>query len=282
MFSGIRVSFFDFVEKPGEGAVGQVCVQFLTRLAKKIKAPIQNAIYEFQSWLIDEMGQLWFQEQPHIPATHQARLHTLLRPGDLIFMRPERKSSTYLCPGWWTHVAIYHGDTHSLNKLELQPDSSLNHYLPAIQTGHCIIEAIGSGVVLNTMKDSLNVDHAVIVRPNISSQGIRQALDAAFSHIGKPYDFDFDFSRTDKLVCTELVYRAFHGCEDIRFEPEIRLGRPTLSPDSLLNLIFAGVADDTYSVIAGSTRNHRTGKARFLDAVGGSRLIRKTLRLDEN
>ena len=122
----------------------------------------------------------------------------------------------------------------------------------------------------------------MIVRPNLPPKDIHTALNAAFSHLGKPYDFDFDFSRTDKLVCTELIYRAYHGIENLSFEPELRLGRPTLSPDALLTIVFNGIKTDSYTIVAGSTRNHKTGKSKFLDPGAGARFIRKTLGLDKD
>ena len=53
-----------------------------------------------------------------------------------------------------------------------------------------------------------------------------QAIWNAFSHQGKPYDFEFDFTTEDKLVCTELVYRSY--AETIDFHPEVIMGRTTL------------------------------------------------------
>ena len=37
------------------------------------------------------------------------------------------------------------------------------------------------------------------------------AIKQAFRHHHKAYDFEFDFSTADRVVCTELVYRAYQG-----------------------------------------------------------------------
>jgi hypothetical protein len=55
-------------------------------------------------------------------------------------------------------------------------------------------------------------------------------------HEGKPYDFDFDFTRSDRLVCTEVVYRSYEGVGGLRFELTRRAGRLTLAAEDLLNM----------------------------------------------
>lgn len=54
-------------------------------------------------------------------------------------------------------------------------------------------------------------------------------------HLGKPYDFEFDFNVSSRIVCTELVYRAFHARGGIEFKLTKRLGRWTLSADDLMD-----------------------------------------------
>ena len=64
---------------------------------------------------------------------------------------------------------------------------------------------------------------------------LRDALGRALSHRGKKYDFDFDFETTDRLVCTELIFRAYDGILEI---PEMRLimGKPRMSASDYVRM----------------------------------------------
>ena len=54
-------------------------------------------------------------------------------------------------------------------------------------------------------------DAVAVLRPRLSDAQKREMVARAFSHYGKPYDFEFDFFSTDRLVCTEVVYRSLDG-----------------------------------------------------------------------
>jgi uncharacterized protein YycO len=80
------------------------------------------------------------------------------------------------------------------------------------QHEHAVIEAIGEGVVFTSLEHSVGeADSAAFLRPNLPQDRLNEAIARAFSHVGKPYDFEFDFFSTDKLVCSELVFRAYDG-----------------------------------------------------------------------
>ena len=59
----------------------------------------------------------------------------------------------------------------------------------------------------------------------------------AYSHFGKPYDFNFDFVTDSALVCTELVYKAYQSSnvkKGILFKLTPHAGRKLLTANSLV------------------------------------------------
>jgi hypothetical protein len=89
-----------------------------------------------------------------------------------------------------------------------------------------VLEALSEGVVFNSLVASLHADHVAVLRPNLSQSQIAHAIVNAFEYHGRPYDFEFDFATADKLVCTEVVYRAYQGMLD--FDLVRIMGRNTL------------------------------------------------------
>ena len=92
---------------------------------------------------------------------------------------------------------------------------------------HTVIEAVSEGVIFNSLTHSMHADYVAVLRPRLSDREIGEAIVRAFSHHGKPYDFDFNFETADKLVCTELVYRSYQGMLNFTPLPEV-MGRKTL------------------------------------------------------
>ena len=100
--------------------------------------------------------------------------------------------------------------------------------------------------------ETLAVDAAAVVRPRLAATDIARGLTRAATHEGKLYNFHFDFFRTDRLVCTEIVYRAFDGLGGLDIELRHRAGRPTLSAEDLLDLARDGRAFTPVAVVLGA------------------------------
>jgi hypothetical protein len=58
-------------------------------------------------------------------------------------------------------------------------------------------------------------------------------------HEGKLYDFLFDFRTSDRLACTEVIYRGFHGIGPVAFELKEVSGRKCLPAEELLDQALA-------------------------------------------
>jgi len=191
------------------------------------------------------------------------RIRDLLAPGDVLVTRHEAALTNLFLPGYWPHAALYVGSTAERQSLGLGEDSLGE--IP-IAPGQSVLEALKDGVLFRELESTLAVDAVAVIRPKLSKHQIAQALQRAAIHEGKLYNFDFDFFRSDRLVCTEVVYRAFDGLGPMQFELKERSGRPTLSAEDLLDLALEGdrfevvavmgTADSTEELITG--RNSRT------------------------
>src|SRR5579859_1290702 len=163
-----------------------------------------------------------------------------LQPGDVLLCRAEGKLTAALLPGFWSHAAIYLGSRTKLEALNVraQPHAAKRWAEIPEDRGQlgCVIEGVAPRVRICPLETCLNADHVVVLRPNVPREEIAAALGEALGHLGKPYDFEFDFNVSTRIVCTELVYRCYHHRGAIQFPLVKRLGRFTLSGDDVVNL----------------------------------------------
>ena len=155
-----------------------------------------------------------------------------LRPGDVFITRHDDAMSNVFLPGFWPHGALYIGSAEERLAMGLdvvsdgtiKSDKAIN-----------ILEAKKDGVLLRNIENTLAVDAFAVLRPRLTEADIKKALNKALSHAGKLYDFVFDFGTSDRLVCTEVIYRAYHGVGFIDFELSSKAGRKCLSAEDFLN-----------------------------------------------
>ena len=184
---------------------------------REVKSTVRGGVAQ-AIYLIQELGSRLVSNittipnhVPRVAEPIQAELMLRLLPGDVLVTRKENALTNYFLPGYWPHAAFYIG-------------------------GQRVIEALKDGVRERTMDSPLGNDAIAVIRPRLSPQQINEAIRRARTHVGKPYDFDFDFTRSDRLVCTEVVYRSLDGLEGMRLPLSIRVGRQTISAEDLLNL----------------------------------------------
>ncbi len=181
------------------------------------------------------MGHTRLSDRPWFITPEQIEsIQPKLRPGDIILERRNWYASNAFLPGFWPHAAMYIGSAEDLKALDILDKPAiqkhLTEYLTAGPDGrpHTIIEAVGKGVSFNSITHSMHADYAAVLRPRLSQKEIAKAIVRAFENLGKPYDFDFSFDNTDKLVCSQLVYESYKGMLD--FKVRRIAGRNTLPP----------------------------------------------------
>jgi len=163
-----------------------------------------------------------------------------LLPGDILFQRREWALTNAGIPGYWTHAALYVGDSISRTHFEDNQiihewvisqgvesgsfeDLLMTEYPVAYQMNvslndsqktHPILESLSPGVIFQTFEKSLTCDGLGVVRPTISELDIAKAIFTAFQYHGRDYDYNFDFLTDSTLVCSELVFKAFEPADN--------------------------------------------------------------------
>ncbi len=168
-----------------------------------------------------------------ITESTRRQIEALLDPGDVIITRHDDAMSNLFLPGYWPHAALHLGlpTQREVLGVTVTPEQATRWAGP-----RRVLEARKDGVLFRTLDDTLAVDAMVVIRPELTSEQIARALTQAVTHEGKLYDFDFDFFRADRLVCTEVVYRAYDGVGELHFELSRRGGRLTLSAEDLVSM----------------------------------------------
>ena len=93
-------------------------------------------------------------------------------------------------------------------------------------------------------------DAVVAIRPRVKTGDVAEAIARGLFHEGKPYDFGFDFTRADRLVCTEVVYRSYEGIGGVSFDLTARAGRLTLSAEDLIAMALEHAYFEPLAVFA--------------------------------
>jgi hypothetical protein len=204
--------------------------------------PARQTRYSLQTLLGGHFARVHIVPHPVHVLTPEVlgELRPQLQAGDVLLCRAEGKLTAALLPGFWSHVAIYLGSRVELEALHVRAHPHAAKCWEQIpeKAGSlgCVIEGVAPRVRLCPLEKSLQADHVLVLRPNVGPADIAAALGEAFGHLGKPYDFEFDFNVSNRIVCTELVYRAYHQRGSIQFPLVKRLGRFTLSGDDLVHL----------------------------------------------
>ena len=191
--------------------------------------------------------------QPGLPSEVESRIEADLRPGDVIVVRKEHAFTNYFLPGYWPHAALYLGSLDDLRTLQLHEHDNIRtrwNTLETVDTQRStrVLESMKDGVRVRSLSNPFRSDAIAVIRPQLTTPEIAEAIGRGFFHADKPYDFDFDFARSDRLVCTEVVYRAYESIGGIAFNLTRRAGRMTLSAEDLLQMAVDNKSFDPLAV----------------------------------
>lgn len=160
-----------------------------------------------------------------------ARVSAELQPGDILLEKTPFRLTDAFIPGHWGHVAVWVGSEAELRRLGIWDHPVVRPHHAAIRQGRGVVEALRSGVEMNSLKTFLNVDDLAVLRQTELNEGARaEVVLQALRQVGKAYDFNFDVESTHRIVCSELVY---HTYTQIPWPTVRRLGRVTISPDNV-------------------------------------------------
>lgn len=204
---------------------------------------VVKSVYGIQKIVASLMADKYVRpgHEPQVPAATVTQLAGMIAPGDILVVRKEYALTNYFLPGYWPHAALYLGRLSYLDTLGLTQQPHVRDRWPRLQQAaegseHVVLESMKDGVHFRSWHSPLRSDSFVVLRPCLDEMLIVNGLSRAMHHEGKGYDFDFDFGRSDRLVCTEVVYRAYEGLGEMQFPLTRRAGRPTLSGSDLIAL----------------------------------------------
>lgn len=161
----------------------------------------------------------------------QQRLLGELRAGDILLEKtPFRLTDTFI-PGHWGHAAIWIGTEAELRDMGLWDHPLVRPHHKAIRSGRGVVEALRTGVEMNTLAHFLNVDDVAVLRqPGLPDEKRLEIILQTLRQVGKAYDFNFDAESTHRVFCSKLVYLAYG---DMQWPTTRFLGRFTISPDNI-------------------------------------------------
>jgi hypothetical protein len=215
------------------------------QLLRRVKSDAYDPVYAAQSLVSTWIGDTRLVGRPSFISHRQIKsIQPMLRPGDILLERRNWFASNAFLPGFWPHAALYLGTPADLQRLgllrrgaggewaasDLNVTRHLADYLRPAHDGepNTVMESVSEGVIFNSLTESMGADYVAVLRPRVPDERKAAALARAFSHVGKPYDFEFDFSSSDKLVCTELVYQSYDGVLHFDDYMEQIVGRPAI------------------------------------------------------
>ncbi|MCU0293126.1 MAG: hypothetical protein MUF10_14225 [Thermoanaerobaculaceae bacterium] len=180
--------------------------------------------------------------QALVSAAQVKALGERLQPGDILLERREWYLSNVGLPGYWPHAALYVGTPGERERFFATDE------VKAWVRGQGVASG-GFGELLalrepgaERLEHSAAADAVAVVRPRLPRAAVAAAILRAFHFAGRPYDFNFDFTTDQAIVCTELVAKAFDpqaAPPGLRFPVLKVLGRPATPANEIVRQLDA-------------------------------------------
>lgn len=167
-----------------------------------------------------------------------SELQGRLKSGDILLEKTPFRLTDKLIPGYWGHAAVWIGTEAELRELGIWDHAIVVPHRNAVREGRLIVEALRSGVEMNSLEHFLNIDSIGILRlRNLSREERSRVVVEALRQVGKPYDFNFDVESKERVYCSKLVYFT-HGA--VAWPTRKSMGRTTFTPDDVAALAVNG------------------------------------------
>lgn len=204
-----------------------------------------------------------------------------LQPGDILLRGYDKYLSGVFIPGYFSHAGLYMGAVTEADCQLCSPELTTNKSGTHFRTGEqMVVHAMAQGVFMEDIIDFCRCDRLLVVRfpQEIRQQTRSDKVEAddrvfsieeynlfrdlragktidfsavwpmirrvAFSHVGKPYDYKFNFDNYNDLSCTEYVQSCikalapFHGIEAIEKHYFGIFRKSVIEPDEYYRTCF--------------------------------------------
>jgi len=237
----------------------------------------KSSYHQSMGWLLELTGRAISNmrkptREKRVTPDIQAQVLELLKPGDILVTRHDGALSNFLLPGYWPHSALYIGTEDDRARLGVKMDEERTQ---RSADPVCTLEALKDGVRFRVLASTLNVDAFTVIRPKLNENEIAEAISRAITHEGKDYDFAFDCRRADRLVCTELIYRAFHSVGGLELELINARRRYFITPEELLDRAVDGDGFEVVALFGNKGNGFLTGEEARVELIKSYRQDRE-------
>ena len=253
-----------------------------SEIKKKVDGLIETAgglLAAIRAFVMTQVGDLKspvYEPLSFSPAEKE-QVVSQLKTGDIILTFSEGYLSNIFLPGVFTHSIIYVGTRDGWNAKDWEALNLTLDQRNMIRPEDDIIEALSEGVVSGTMDHTLDskINRMVVFRPLLESEEMKSAIKEAHAYLGNEYDFSFDINDASKQICTEIIYRAFNGRNNIRFDLVNWIGTMTLNADDIGKAALKSESIEFLMLIVED--NYRPGHARISRGNTGLEMIKELL-----